>query len=163
MYCASSQSCSRKGVSIYSRGSIERAGGFGVSLCLPPIPHSVPGLSQAAQYSTLSTVHSNLLSINRKCLSRKQCRHEALHPPAPSPPSVSHPSPSASPNSNCDIRKCREEALRDASPLQRCFTSSAFITLPSLSPLLHKCLYVRATFTIHSLGRQVTDVKGGGI
>lgn len=50
--------------------------------------------------------------------------------------------------------------LKDASPLQGCFTLNAFRMLPSLSPGLHKCLYVLASFTIHSLAAMERGGKG---
>lgn len=50
--------------------------------------------------------------------------------------------------------------LKDASPVQGCLTSNAFRTLPSLSPRLHKWLYVPASFTVHSLGRRRATEKG---
>lgn len=50
--------------------------------------------------------------------------------------------------------------LKDASSLQGFLTLNAFRTLPSLSPRLHKCLYVLASFTIHGLAEMESDGKG---
>lgn len=109
-----------------------------------------PHLSLSIQGSQLSTqIVSQFIGLNRK-----QYKREAFQPQAPSPPSLPLPSPSTC----ITIQQlwCPEEVnmLKDASPLQECLTLNAFRMVSSLSPRLHKYLYVpAAAFTIHSLGR----------
>lgn len=117
---------------------------------------------EPARYSRLSTVRSDLLSIHRI---RKQREHVAFQRSCTKSSQI--PSPFTVcmhyQNSSCGVRNCPAEINmpKDASPHQGCLTSNAFRILPSLSLRLHKCLYVLATFTIHSLGkRRVMEGRG---
>lgn len=89
------------------------------------------------QYSGLSTVHSNCLSIY--CLNRKQNKHVAFLPSCVC--------------SSCGVRNCLEEVnmLKDVSPLQGWRVKlNAFRMLISLSSQLRKCLYVLGPLTTYS-------------